>query len=123
MAILSLTKIWVNLVLTGAGVAAYSSERGFSAQVAGDVRTYAGGRQRAITAPGKRRQFAFKLRDVSDLDRATLDAWAGKLVCVRDYRGNKYFGIYFDLSITERRTLALNDISMTLTEVSFLEGS
>lgn len=123
MAKLELRQVWINLMSTGAAVHAYSSDRGRETSVDGEVRKFAGGRLRAISSEGQRGTFAFKLRDVTNDQIEILKSWYGKLVCVRDHRGRRYFGVYFAAPETERKTTTLWDVSINLQEVTYEEGS
>lgn len=123
MATLTLSRMWINLLDTGAAVSAYSADRSEDEGVNGDVVTFAGGRQRAILSEGTNRTYTFKLRDVVDADVATLKSWNGRSVCVRNDRGLRIFGVYFDLKIDERKTKGYYDVSMTVTQISYQEGT
>lgn len=122
MATLTLRKVWINLMETGASVSANSSDRGRSKGIDGAVQKFAGGRQRSISAVGVKGTFAFTLRDVNDETLNTLTLWMGQTVCLRDHRGRKYFGVYYDLAEEERKDLDLYDVSLTLNEVTYQEG-
>jgi hypothetical protein len=94
MASLLLTRVWVNLLATGAAVAAQSTERSREYKKKVEVRTYAGGRQRAVTADGAPTQFAFTLRLLTWTQVETLISWIGLPVQVRDHRGTRYFAVF-----------------------------
>lgn len=98
MAILTLAKLWINLLVDGSSISAYSTDRSGSYALDGEVRTYAGGRQRAITAEGAKRQFQFTLPSVTLATVEQLEAWAGRAVQVRDHRGQRFFGTYFGVA-------------------------
>lgn len=123
MATLTLYRLWINLLDTGAAVTTYSSDRSEDEGITGDVMTFAGGRQRAILSEGTQRQYAFKLRDVTDANVAILKSWKGRAVCVRNDRGLRLFGVYFDVKIDERKTKGLYDLSMSVTEITYQEGT
>jgi hypothetical protein len=122
MAKITLCQVWVNLMATGQAVHAYSSDRSRGRAVEGQVRKYAAGRMRPVVSEGVRGTFSFKLRDVSGGDVATLESWFGLPVCVRDYRGRVFFGVYFELSESERRTRDLYDITINLQEITYQLG-
>lgn len=122
MAKLELRHVWINLLSTGIAVHAYSSDRGRETGVDGEVRKYAGGRLRAVSSVGTRGTFAFKLRDLSDADIERLKSWYGQPVVVRDHRGRRYFGVYFGLQESERKTKTLWDAALVLQEITYSEG-
>ncbi|MFI5833218.1 hypothetical protein ACIA5A_06025 [Micromonospora sp. NPDC051300] len=103
MATLTLTRLWINLLADGSAISAYSSDRSRSYTVPTDVRTYAGGRQRAVTAEGAKRQFEFTLTPVIAATVTQLEAWAGQTVQVRDHRGQRFYGVYATVGVGELR--------------------
>lgn len=123
MAMVTLHEVWINLLSTGEAVHAYSSDRGRVTGMTGDVRQYAGGRQRAVSTEGVKGQFTFKLRDVTDDDIELLKSWYGDPVCVRDYRGRVYFGVFWSLTETERGHIELYDVALTVQEITYVVGS
>lgn len=86
----------------------------FGASVAGEVRTYAGGRRRVISSVGSPVQWAFSLTWVSQADLAWLEARMGALVLVRDEIGRAVWGTYLGLSVTDYvgRTECQVDVSL-----------
>ncbi len=95
MATLTLPKTFINLVSSGAAVSAYSGDdRADDFEVPGESRMYAGGRRRSIVGAGTIATYPFTLQLVPDADVATLRAWAGQLVQVRDNLGRRVFGVY-----------------------------
>lgn len=90
--------------------------------VSGAVRTYAGGRRRSVTRAGTLRTFpitADVLRDRLQLD--LLRSWKGRLLLLRDPRGRKVFGTFYDLDVEENITTDLAFVALTLHEVTFSE--
>lgn len=123
MATLQLTKVWVNLLASGAAVSAQSAPgRAREHDMDGEVRTYAGGRQRAITTAGERGSFGFTLVDVSLTTVDLLRAWVGKPVQVRDHRGQRFFGVFFSVTTAEAKDPALYNATMALRVVTVSEG-
>ncbi len=97
MATLLLNKTWVNLYTTGESVTAWRSGDDSDVQTAaGEVRTYAGGRQRAITAEGLQVSWTFTLIGMTVTATNTLREWLGQTVVVRDNRGRRVFGVLFE---------------------------
>lgn len=123
MATLQLTKVWINRLPTGQAVSAQSSPaRARLHEIAGEVRTYAGGRQRAITTAGERGSFTFTVVDVSLATIDTLRSWVALPVQVRDHRGQRFFGVFFAVTVTEARESNLYDVTMDLRVVTVAEG-
>ena len=123
MPTLTLTKTFVNLVSTGAAVSGQTSRgRGETYQLPGEVRTYAGGRRRAITGVGEAGTYTFTLLLVSRTSADTLRGWKGQLVQVRDHRGRKFYGVYFETPTAEYVDRSLWNVSITLSIVTYDEG-
>lgn len=114
MATLTLTKVWINRLDTGEAVSANSSpERAREHGYVGEVRTYAGGRQRAVSAAGEQGQFQFTLRFLPFATVEKLRTWARVPVLVRDWRGQSFYGVFFRVPVTEHRALDY-DVQITL---------
>ena len=123
MAVLTLARVFVNLLATGGAVSAQSGvRRGRSHDVAGQMRTYAGGRQRAVSTAGERGVFAFAMADVSLATVEILRGWINQAVQVRDARGQRFFGVYFIVDVVEARDPALYDVAIDLRTVTTAEG-
>jgi hypothetical protein len=119
MATLVLGKVWINRLSDGAAVSALSGrERQRGHEVAGEVRTYASGRQRSVAAVGERSTFAFSLRAVSLADIETLRGWVAVPVLVRDHRGQAFSGVFFKVTVIEQADLNFYDVAITLSVVS-----
>lgn len=123
MVAITLDRTYVSLVNTGQSIAAYTG-RGRSRQYTqeGQVERFAGGRFRSIATEGVRGQQTFTLRDVTDTQLATLQAWIGLTVLVRDNRGRRMFGTYYNVGYQDRMSVGLYDVSITLNEVTYNEG-
>lgn len=118
---LTLTKVWVNRVDTGEALSAPSSGRSRAHSLAGEVRSYAGGRQRSIVVEGERGTFAFTLLRLTLDQVETLRSWTGVTVQVRDHRGQRFFGVYYDVGITEYKD-DYYSVSISLATVTTDEG-
>lgn len=94
MATLTLTAVWLNLVSTGESVSAPSTGRSQSYSMDGEVRTYAGGRQRFIGQEGEHGQFTVTLRLLSLATVTRLRTWKGQTVLFRDRRGQLMYGVF-----------------------------
>jgi len=122
MAVLALSKLWVNRMDNGQAVSAQSAGRGRNHDQAGEVRTYAGGRQRSVTIAGERGQFSFRLLDVSLATVELLRTWIGADVQVRDHRGQRFFGVFFGVNIVEYKDPSFYDVAIVLRTVTVVEG-
>lgn len=123
MATLNLSKVWVNRLDSGEAVSAQSAiARNRSHSMAGEVRTYAGGRQRAVTTVGERGQFEVTLRLLSQATIDVLRSWIGIPVQIRDGRGQKFRGVFFVVPPVEHRATADYDVTLTLSTITAAEG-
>lgn len=123
MAQLNLTKVFINLLASGAAVSAQSApRRDREHDQVGEVRTFAGGRQRSITRVGERGVFSFVLVDVSLATVELLRTWVGQPVQVRDHRGQRFFGVYFAVSTVESKDPSLYSVPIALRTVTTVEG-
>jgi hypothetical protein len=99
---LVLNRLWLNRRDTGEAISGPSGrDRSTSYTMAGEVRTYASGRQRAVATAGVQGQVQ---RTFVNLDRATVEllrSWLGLGVQLRDHRGGKWEGVFFDVSVSE----------------------
>lgn len=123
MATLTLNRVWINLVPTGESVSAVSADRTRGYESKGEVRTYGGGRQRAITAEGLTATFSFTLRLVSWAQIQTLVSWIGRTVLVRDSRGTSYTAMFTAVTPLEiPRNPTKFDVQLTVRQVTADEG-
>lgn len=89
----------------------------------GSVRSYANGRQRSVSSAGVLRTLDVELELLDDRPTlAALRSWQGRTVLYRDARGRRVFGAFFDLSVDESVVADLAAVSLTLTEVSYVEA-
>jgi hypothetical protein len=123
MATLTLAAIWINLYGTGVAVSGVSPrDREEVYSTVGETRTYAGGRRRSITSGGEKATFKFGLRLISRTDINTLRSWAGQLVQVRDHKGRRFFGVFYDVTVSEYVSESVFDIMTTLNVLTQDEG-
>jgi hypothetical protein len=125
MTVLTLDKLWINRVDTGEAIAATSSptdrSQGFARQVT--VREYATGRLRSIsTGTASRGQLVYRLMKIDYATKELLITWAGVAVQVRDYRGQKWFGTFSDVDVTEYEQPGYYTAGFTLTTITVVEG-
>lgn len=120
MATLILTRLWLNLVATGAAVSGYSLPgRGVDYAMDGAVATYAGGRQRSITRQGVHGTYGVTLVLMTRADITTLRGWMGQAVQARDDRGRVFVGVFVDVPEVERQGIPDKfDVPLTLRLVS-----
>lgn len=124
MATLTLTKLWLNLLSSGQAISAYGQiGRTSQFNVDGEVRTFAGGRQRSVTIEGEQSSYSFVLQDVSLAVRDVLRAWFGQNVIVRDHRGQAFQGVFYAVDVAERTyEVDLYEIAITLRSTTTPEG-
>jgi hypothetical protein len=113
MATLNLTKTFVTLPATGAYVAGQTGR--------GRGEGYVGGRQRSIAQEGERGTYTFVMLRLTRTDVETLRTWMGQVVQVRDNKGRRFYGVYFDVEIIEYIDARYN-VSIKLTVVTQTEG-
>lgn len=119
VAILALTKVWLTRLDSGISVSAQSGvDRAREHSIAGEVRTYAGGRQRAVSQAGEQGKFSVTLRFLSFATVETLRSWIGVPVFVRDARGQSFTGVFFTVPITEHRSPLDYDVTIDLRTVT-----
>ena len=124
MVAVTLDRTYVNLVSTGALVSAYTGVgRTRAYRTDGAVQNFAGGRYRSISVEGLAGQQSFMLRDVSDTDIETLKSWVGQTILVRDNRGRRMFGTFYDVNYSDRMLPGYYDVTLNVTEVSYQEGA
>ena len=105
MPILVLTKMWLtNTVTTEMLSAQTAPDRPQSYKVPGEVRTYAGGRQRGIQRAGLSRTWQFELQELTAANVTTLVAWMnlGVTILARDHRGQSMYGTFYEIAVKER---------------------
>lgn len=124
MVAIVLDRTFVNLVATGAVVQAYTGRgRSRAYKTDGAVAAFAGGRYRSIALEGVAGQQTFMLRDVSTADIETLKSWIGETVLVRDNRGRRMFGTYYEVGYSDRMLDGYYDVTLNVTEVTYNEGA
>lgn len=121
--ILALNKLWLNLLTTGEGISG-ASGRGKTQTFATEGRLAKGasGRVRAVSVAGETGEFPY---DYVAVDLATvtrLRAWQGQAVLARDSRGQRWFGVFFGLGVSEYMRTDLYAVSFSLNMITVTEG-
>ena len=102
MATLNLTMLWINLASTGEAISAQTEPgRRRKYGINGSVMTFAGGRRRSVAKEGAAREFGFTVVRISLATLEQLESWAGQDVQIRDHRGQRFYGVYFDVDTSE----------------------
>jgi hypothetical protein len=121
MATLTLDRVWINLIPSGESVNGWAAPvRSETFEVPGDIRRYAGGRERATRLRGMTESKQFAMQRLSTVDKDTLKSWAGRHVQVRDLSG-KWLGTFFAGGV-DRNMDGSWDLAFTLTAVTTVEG-
>lgn len=124
MATLYLDKVWINLLDTGQYVTSFSSrDKSITRSMKGEVRQYANGRQRAVSSKGIKGTFPVVLIDVTLTQIEKLESWMGQTVVFRDTRGRRFFGTLFEVTQQDKAHPQYYDVSITLNEVTYIEGT
>lgn len=123
MATLHLDRIWVNRLDTGQGISGYSAiGRQRTKNREGQPVNLASGRIRSMTTGGVGGTFAFGMRALTLSTVEELEDWAGIAVQVRDHRGQRFFGAYYEVATSEFRVPNLYDVAITLRLLTIAEG-
>lgn len=97
----ALTALWLNDAadLSDCVAFEYADGRSPGVQVPGEVRTYVSGRRRLVLTSGGQayQTYDWKLSWNTEDQRAWLVAHVGRVLCVRDQRGAKWYGTYLAL--------------------------
>lgn len=129
MVAVQLTKLWLVNIVTQEMISAQSGRSKSQAfSVKGEIRTYAGGRQRAIGSTGLSGQWVFTLMELSQANVDMLKTWMafGVTVLARDHRGQFMYGTFFSVDIAENMaqfySTATYTADITLQAVDVVEG-
>lgn len=124
MATVDLRTLWLNLASDPSQAASfpYMSALTWTKEQPGEVRRYANGRLRVVRRAGKPKSADVALPGCDRAQVDWLEEHVGRVVCVRDDRGRKVFGVYLAVAVTE---LSLPrgraDVSLSLAEVTYSE--
>lgn len=103
-------------------VAAFSSDRADQPTVPGEVRRMANGRLRVVRRKGSSRSIGATLRNLTPAQVETVIGWTGETVLFRDVWGRKVYCAYFAPSIKDYADRSGQDVSLSLSEVTFSEA-
>lgn len=129
--IIQLTRLFLTSVVSGETYGWYTDRsRDQTYSVKGEIRTYAGGRQRAVGSIGASGSWAFTLVDLSLADTVVLRTWmeSGVTVFARDHRGQSMYGTFFQVDIGEMPVATWNSpnnlftAAITVQAVDVVEG-
>lgn len=129
MVSVQLTKMWMTNVVSQDQLGAQTDDsREQTYSVRGEIRTYAGGRQRAVGSLGAAGSWKYTLVELT-LDQVnTLRTWmaAGVTVFARDHRGQSMYGTFFEVGVKENKSAlwqnATYTADITLQRVDVVEG-
>lgn len=124
MASVALRTLWLNDAadLTDALSLPGMSSLSVASQAPGAVRRMANGRLRSVSRAGQARTVDATFDACTRAEIAWLDAHVGRIVLIRDDRGRKLFGIYYEVPVDEHQYDDQGDVNLTLTEVTFSEA-
>jgi len=124
MTVLILNKLYINRVDTGeliSGASGRGRTQAFGSP-AYENRSYANGRQRTVSAVGETGHIPYTLIRMDLATCLKLRLWKKITVQVRDHRGQKWFGTFGAVDISEYMPADLYAASFTLDLVTFTEG-
>lgn len=125
MATVTLTALWLNLATNTADYQAFQNPVALVVKTTkdGSVRKLANGRLRAVLGTAKPRVFETQLELCTRTQIDWLEAHVGDLVCVRDDRGRKVYGTYFEVPVTENVFRSdYGDVALVITETTHSEA-
>lgn len=127
--IVQLTKFWLTALTDGVSVSGQSADgRPFQSSVRGEVRTYAGGRQRAVGSVGRSATWQIQLEELTLDQVIQLETWMGEGITVfaRDHRGQSMYATFFGVDRGERKSQTWQNSRYTATiqlhRVDVVEG-
>lgn len=123
MASMDLGTVWLNSAVDYSDALAVEYVTGveFDPTQNGEVRVYAGGRLRDISWDGDQQVLTLTFGVMARTAVQWVEAHAGKPIVVRDPVGRKFFGVYRNPRITERRGENAADVSLAVVATSASE--
>lgn len=123
--LVSLQRMWLSDVATGETLGWYTDDsREQSYNTRGEVRFYAGGRQRSIGPAGTAGQWKFTLMQMTLGDVVTLKSWLANstLILARDHRGRAMYGKFFGVDIAENKPDLTYRATITVHGLNVVDG-
>ncbi len=128
--ILQLTKFWITSMAESKSIGAQSLDDGrpYATSVRGEVRTYAGGRQRAVGSLGSSTTWKVTLVEMPLTEVILLETWMaqGVTVFARDHRGQSMYATFFSVERGEHKSQLYPNARYTATlelqRVDVVEG-
>lgn len=127
MAAVILDRVWLQLASDPAQALQLLMDgngRDFPDAIQGEIRSYAGGRQRLVTTATRRRGVNLQV-GVNPTQYQTLNDWAGQLVLYRDGHGTKLWGAFLETPwkpLLDGLGTAWRSVSLSIAEVSYSEA-
>jgi hypothetical protein len=123
MVSMSLATVWLNSAVDLSDCLAVEYVTGIESAPTqnGEVRVYAGGRLRDVSWDGDQENLNLTFGVMTRAAIRWVELHAGKPVVVRDPVGRKFFGVYRNPRITERRGENAADVSLTVQQTSASE--
>lgn len=87
-----------------------------------EVRTYAGGRQRAVTGPARPVTASWAARALTLEDLDWIEERLGRLLLVRSPSGRNVWGVIAELPYSHARNARHFDVDITVREVTYDEA-
>lgn len=123
MASVTLSRVWINLASDmSQSVSARSNGRSDVRSVAGQVRTYSGGRRRVVTRAGTQQTVGATLVLLTAMQVSTLESWRGALVLFRDSFGRKVWGTFLAVPVTDNLDDSTFNVALVLESITHSEA-
>ena len=123
--VVAFTDAWL-IDVTEPDVTVHTShpDRKSATSVGGEIRSYAGGRNRVITSANTTATFPLTLQLVNDDELELLTLWRGRVLLLRDGQGRRVFGTFLSLDVDDYwdPTGPLHNVSLTFTELTYSEA-
>lgn len=123
MVTVSLKTVWLNLAADPSDYVSLPTMSALSVNTEqpGEVRRMANGRLRLVKRAGQARSASVDIEGATRTEVEWLEDHVGDLVCVRDDRGRKFFGVYMSVDADEIRANDYAGVSLALVEVTHSE--
>ncbi len=126
---MQLTRFWLTSLTEYKSIGAQTEDnRPWDSSVRGEVRTYAGGRQRAVGSLGASETWRVTLVELPYEDVVLLRTWMnqGITVFARDHRGQAMYCTFFSVPVEEHKSqtwqAARYKVALELHRVDVVEG-